>query len=78
MGVEVLVVFLLNKVKVNKILRFGFGFGFSKNRIDLFVLDVVWILSGVKIFWLIVLFKNKILVGLMKMLVNGNSFILMI
>lgn len=74
-GVEDFVVFLLNKVKVSNMLSFGLGFVLSKNRIDFFVFVICLVFNGVKILWLIVLFKNKIFVGLIKIFVNGIKWV---
>lgn len=71
------VVFLLNIMYVSKILRLGFGLVLIKKKIDWFVLLVCWMFSGEKILWLIVLLRNKILVGLIKMDVRGSRWVVM-
>lgn len=72
LGVEVFVVFMLKNVKVSSSLRFGLGFVLMRNRIDLLVLVVCLMLSGVNMLWLMVLFRNRIFVGLMMIDMSGS------
>lgn len=70
--------FLLKIMYVSKMLSFGSGFVFIKNRIDFFVWVVCLILIGFKILWLMVLFRNNIFVGFIKMLVIGSKLVCII
>lgn len=62
---------LPNKVKASNTPSPGPGFASSKNRIDFPASATCSVPNGVKIPWLIALFKNKIFAGSIKILVNG-------
>lgn len=70
--VDCLVLFLLKNMYVINIFISGSGLVLIRKKIDLLVLVVCWIFKGEKILWLIVLFRNRILVGLMKIDVSGS------
>ena len=60
-------------VYANKIPSPTPGLASSKYNTDLPVFNACSVAIGVKIPWLIALFKNKILAGSIKMLANGNK-----
>lgn len=74
-GVEDFVVFFLKNINVNKIFNLGLGFVFNRKRIDLLVDKICFVFRGVKMLWLIVLFKKSIFVGLIKIFVNGIKWV---
>lgn len=74
-GVEDFVVFFLKNINVNKIFNLGLGFVFNRKRIDLLVDKICFVFKGVKMLWLIVLFKKSIFVGLIKIFVNGIKWV---
>ena len=69
---------LPKNVKANKIPRPGPGFASSKNKIDLPLVAACSVPSGVKVPWLIALFKNSTFPGSMKTFASGKRFALTI
>ena len=65
-------------MKANNTPKPGPGLVSNKNRIDLPVCKDCSVPSGVKIPWLMALFKNKILAGSIKIFANGYKCALII
>ena len=69
---------LPKNIKASKRPRPGPGFASSKNRIDLPVAATCSVPIGVKIPWLMALFKKSILAGSIKILASGKRWALII